>query len=220
MWWWNNSSWTSWDYFWVGFIKTRELTSVLLTMTSHAFRRLWMDLIQTRYDNRYYCTLHFDTGLIDLVLQRSQGCAKAKPYAPVISQSMQSILMEFGIVFTFCTSYFTKFSIDLNGIWYTVQTSWWDEAHACVCTHTHARTMENCSSQVGYVLAILFRVKQCWPRLPMNWVTNSLGMSLTWSLQGSRDHYPRLLGREHKLRFSPWTHTFIAQTIKILTFMS
>ena len=31
MWWWNNSSWTSWDYFLVRFIERRETSVVFLT---------------------------------------------------------------------------------------------------------------------------------------------------------------------------------------------
>ena len=55
-----------------------------------------MDLIQTRYDNRYYCTLHFNTSLIDLnVDSRSQERKKVKPSVAIISQSFQSVRMEF-----------------------------------------------------------------------------------------------------------------------------
>ena len=57
---------------------------------------------QTWYDDRYNCTQHFDISLIDPDLDlRSQECEKAK---------------------TFCTNYFTKFSINLNGIWHTAET--------------------------------------------------------------------------------------------------
>ena len=54
----------------------------------HAFRHLGTDLIQTWYDDRNYCTLLFDTDLIDLDLDpRSQECAKATISAPIISQN-------------------------------------------------------------------------------------------------------------------------------------
>ena len=43
-------------------------------------------------DDRYYCTLHFDTSLIDLDQDsRSQECKKAKTSGPSISQSFQLI---------------------------------------------------------------------------------------------------------------------------------
>ena len=57
----------------------------------------------------YYCTVHFDTSLIDIDLDsRSQKCEKAKQLL---------------------TNYPTKFLINLNGIWYTVETCWCDEPH-------------------------------------------------------------------------------------------
>ena len=53
----------------------------------HAFGCLWIDLVQTRYDDRYYWTLNFSTGLNDLDLDSwSQKCEKAKTSVPVISQ--------------------------------------------------------------------------------------------------------------------------------------
>ena len=64
-----------------------------------AFKRLWINLILTLYDDRYYCILHFDTSLIDLSLDsRSQECEKAKTCAPIISQSFQSTWMEFSLL--------------------------------------------------------------------------------------------------------------------------
>ena len=46
-----------------------------------------MDLIQTWSDDRYYCTLHLGTSLIDLDLDsRSQECEKEKTSAPIASQ--------------------------------------------------------------------------------------------------------------------------------------
>ena len=57
-----------------------------------------MDYIQTWCDDRYYCSLHFDTSLIDLDLDsRSQECEKAKTSAPIISQSLQSVETRGGI---------------------------------------------------------------------------------------------------------------------------
>ena len=51
-----------------------------------------MDLTQTGYDDRYYFTLHFDTGLNDLDLDsRSQECKEAKTSVLIISRSFQSI---------------------------------------------------------------------------------------------------------------------------------
>ena len=51
MWCWSSSSWTSWDYFWIRFIETRERTAVLLTAYKiwhwHAFQSLGTDLIQS-----------------------------------------------------------------------------------------------------------------------------------------------------------------------------
>ena len=65
---------------------------------SHAFGCLWIDLIQTWYSNRYYCTLHFDTSLIGLDLySRSLEHEEAK----TSSQSFQSVL---------------------DGIWFTIET--------------------------------------------------------------------------------------------------
>ena len=63
-------------------------------------------MIQTWYDDIYDCTLHFDTSLIHLDLDsRSQECKKAKTSPPMTSQ----------------------FSIDLNGMWYIVETYWCDQ---------------------------------------------------------------------------------------------
>ena len=33
--WWSNSSWTSWYYFWIRFIETREITAVLMTASKN-----------------------------------------------------------------------------------------------------------------------------------------------------------------------------------------
>ena len=62
----------------------------------HGFRRLWISSVQTCYDKRYYWILHFDISLTDLD-SRSKESKKAKA-APVISQTIQSNWMEFGIL--------------------------------------------------------------------------------------------------------------------------
>ena len=56
-----------------------------------------MDLIYTWSDNGYYCTLHFDTSLLDLDFDsRSQEWEKAKTSVQITSQSFQLIGMECG----------------------------------------------------------------------------------------------------------------------------
>ena len=104
MWWWSNLSWTSWDYFWPGFVETRGMNSCCFTNCFrkmscwHAFGYLQISLIQI-YNNRYYCTQHFDTCLIDLDLHPwSQECEKAKQFVPVISQNFWLVWIEFGIL--------------------------------------------------------------------------------------------------------------------------
>ena len=73
-----------------------------------------MDLIQTLYDDECYCTVHFDTSLIELDLDsRSQECKKTK------QNETKKV----------CANYLTKFSLDLNGIWSTRETCWCDELH-------------------------------------------------------------------------------------------
>ena len=58
-----------------------------------------MDLIKTWYDDRYYSTLHFDTNLIELDLDSmSQECKKSETCMSVVSESFQSICMEYGIL--------------------------------------------------------------------------------------------------------------------------
>ena len=57
------------------------------------------DFVQTSGDDRYYCTLHFDAGLIELDLDsRSLECEKVETSASIISQNFQSIWMECGIL--------------------------------------------------------------------------------------------------------------------------
>ena len=59
-------------------------------------------LIQTWDHDRYYCAVYFNTSLIDLDLDsRSQECEKATTSVPIMSQSFQWILMEFGILLRF-----------------------------------------------------------------------------------------------------------------------
>ena len=51
-----------------------------------------MDLIETWYVDRCYCTLQFNTSLTDIDLdQKSQGWQKAKTFAKNISQNFQMI---------------------------------------------------------------------------------------------------------------------------------
>ena len=53
---------------------------------------LLIDLSQTLYDDRNYCTLHFGSGQIDLNLDSwSQRSEKAETSAPIISQRVQLI---------------------------------------------------------------------------------------------------------------------------------
>ena len=73
----------------MGLNETSDITAVLLILSQkktlqrrHAFGRLGIDLIQTWYDNRYNCTLHFYTSLTDPDLEsRSQECEKAQTSA-------------------------------------------------------------------------------------------------------------------------------------------
>ena len=64
--------------------ETRETTVVILA-----------DLIQTWYDDRYFCTLHFDTSLTDHDLDSRSQREKAETSVPIISESFQSICMKF-----------------------------------------------------------------------------------------------------------------------------
>ena len=51
------------------------------------------------YDNRDYWILHFDSSLSGFdLLSRPQGCYKVQIYVPVISESFQLILVEFGVL--------------------------------------------------------------------------------------------------------------------------
>ena len=74
-------------------------TDCIKKLTLACIWTLKIHLIQAWYDDRYYCTLYFDTGQIDLDLDsRSQVCKKAKTSALIISQSCQSIGMELDIL--------------------------------------------------------------------------------------------------------------------------
>ena len=86
---------------WARFMETREINCCFTDYIKknswhpHAFRCLWVSLIYTWYDDRYYCTVHFSTSLIDLD-SKSQECKKANISLPIISQSFWLIWMEFG----------------------------------------------------------------------------------------------------------------------------
>ena len=74
-------------------METMGIIAVLLTASNnlcwHAFGYLCINLAQTWYDDRYYCTLRFDTSLSDLDLNsRSQECEQVKSSAPIGSQSL------------------------------------------------------------------------------------------------------------------------------------
>ena len=71
----------------------REMTAVLLTVS----KKLQIYMISAMIDTIIYCTLHFDTSIIDLDLDsRSQESEKAKTFTPIISQSFPLICVEFG----------------------------------------------------------------------------------------------------------------------------
>ena len=65
-------------------------------MRSDVYELIWY---KTLHDDRYSYTLHVDRRIIDLDLDsRSQEFKKAKPSEPSISQSFQSVCMEFGLL--------------------------------------------------------------------------------------------------------------------------
>ena len=103
VWWWSNSNWTSCDWLLLSeVIESRELSAVLLTASTsqcwHAFGHLVTDFLQTWYGYGCYWTLHFDTSLCGFDHEsRSQGCKKAKPSMPSISQSY-STEVEYGVL--------------------------------------------------------------------------------------------------------------------------
>ena len=79
-----------------------------------------MDLIQSWYDDRYSCTLHFDTSLIDLDFDStSQECQKADISALIISQSFQFISMECRVLLRLCQceERHTHFSLSIQYSW-------------------------------------------------------------------------------------------------------
>ena len=76
-----------------------------------------MDLIQVWYCDRYYSALRFYSSLTDLYLDsRSQECEKARNSVPVITQSFQSVVMEFGVLLRLCgvTNFMLIVSHSLN----------------------------------------------------------------------------------------------------------
>ena len=76
----------------------------------HAFGRLQISLIQIWYDDRSILLYSTFLWYIDLDVDSGSQCLKARTSAPVFSQS-------------FCTSFLTKFSSDINGFW-SVETCW------------------------------------------------------------------------------------------------
>ena len=83
MWSWSNLSWTSWDHIWLRVIERREITDCFTDCVKwikhwHAFRHLWINLIQIWYNDRYCCTPQFNTSLVDLDFDwRPQECETA-----------------------------------------------------------------------------------------------------------------------------------------------
>ena len=82
----------------VRFIERREITAVLQTVKrtlglhSDIYEWIWFKF-------GHYCTLHPDNSLIDLDIDsRSQECEKAKTCVSIISQSLQLISVDFGIL--------------------------------------------------------------------------------------------------------------------------
>ena len=62
---------------------------------------LCVDLIETWYHNRYYCTLHFDNSLIDLDIDsRPQKCKKANTSLQIIKQMLNQFEWNSGILLT------------------------------------------------------------------------------------------------------------------------
>ena len=61
-----------------------------------------MHLIQNFYDDKWFWTLQFDTNLTELGIDSmSQEYEKARTSVPIISKSIQSIWMEFGLLLWF-----------------------------------------------------------------------------------------------------------------------
>ena len=106
MWCWSNSSWTvSWHHFSLDSMNKSKITTVYWLRKKNfklaCIQMFIKNLIKSWFDDRSYCTLYFDTSLIDLDLDsRSQGCEKANTSAPIISQ---------------------RFLFDLNRSWFTVE---------------------------------------------------------------------------------------------------
>ena len=47
MWWWSSSSWTSWYYFWIKVIETREITAVLLPTSTNLNIGMHLDVCKS-----------------------------------------------------------------------------------------------------------------------------------------------------------------------------
>ena len=82
----------------------REIPAVLQSQETFTLACFWtllnLDLIQTWCDDRYCCTLYFDTiaSQIDCDLHsRSQECGEAKTSVTIFLQSCEWIWMEFGM---------------------------------------------------------------------------------------------------------------------------
>ena len=100
---WSNSSWTSWDYFWVGFVETREITAVLQTASKdfavgmHLDVYAWISFKLGKMIDTKKTPKHFDTSLTDLDIDQGHRSARKQTLLHQLSH--------------------TTFSIDLNGIW-------------------------------------------------------------------------------------------------------
>ena len=121
VWRWSNSSWTSWDYFWVRFVERREIAVVLTASNNfnvgihwNVYELIWFKLgmmIDT------FCTLHLDASVVDLDLDsRSQEYEKAEGSAPIISQCSLLIWKEFGILLR-CNELHTHFMLSIQHSW-------------------------------------------------------------------------------------------------------
>ena len=64
IWFWSNSSWTSWYYFWLRFIESRTIAALLNTQKKmehwHEFGHLWTSSVLTWYNDRYNWNLLWD----------------------------------------------------------------------------------------------------------------------------------------------------------------
>ena len=103
MWLWNNSSWTSWDYFQIRSVETRGIIAVLVTalknfkvgMHSEVHKSIWFKLgMVIDIIVMYILILVFLT--VTFTVHRS--ARKQNTSAPMISQSFELIWMEIGIL--------------------------------------------------------------------------------------------------------------------------